>query len=582
MKIPLSANFYDNDRYRWLLAVCWLVAVILGALHAWADRFAMNADGISYLDMGDAYLRGDWGTAINGYWSPLYSWLLGLAIFLLRPTPYWEFPVAHLVNFVIYLCALVCFHFFSRELIRFNQSRADRLSGDPGVTLPTWAWIALGYSLFIYSSLTLLTVWEVTPDMCVAAFVYLISGILLRIRRGSASWVTFGVLGLLLGAGYLAKAAMFPLAFVFLGATLFWVDNFPRTVPRVLLALTVFLSIAGPFIGVLSLTKGRLTFSDSGRVTYAQFVNGTPARHWQGTWPPDSGTPKHPTRKISNVPTVYEFENPIGGTYPPWYDPSYWSEGAAFRFDWGAQRKVLLLNAETYFDLFFRSQGGLVVGFLVLFIMGRPWSSLRYLVEYWGFFIPAIAALGMYALVHVESRFIAAFVVLIWMGVACAVRLSDSPESYRLLTSVSIAMLTIMVITIGFATVPKAYATTRDVLKGLDASAHEHWQVADGLSRLGVQPGDKVAILGQGTPKFGAYWARLARARIIAEVHSRDVDYFWAADPIAKAHVINSLVYTGAKAIVTDGIPNRISTDGWQRIGNTSHFVYLLSVSSSS
>jgi hypothetical protein len=28
------------------------------------------ADGISYLDIGDAYWRGDWHMAINAFWSP--------------------------------------------------------------------------------------------------------------------------------------------------------------------------------------------------------------------------------------------------------------------------------------------------------------------------------------------------------------------------------------------------------------------------------------------------------------------------------------------------------------------------------
>lgn len=30
----------------------------------------MNVDGISYLDMGDAYLRGGWRMLVNGHWSP--------------------------------------------------------------------------------------------------------------------------------------------------------------------------------------------------------------------------------------------------------------------------------------------------------------------------------------------------------------------------------------------------------------------------------------------------------------------------------------------------------------------------------
>jgi hypothetical protein len=73
----------------------WFIAIFLGAIHAWAavSVHAMNEDGISYLDMGDAFLRGDWSMAINTVWSPLYSWILGLTMHILKPSIRWEFPV---------------------------------------------------------------------------------------------------------------------------------------------------------------------------------------------------------------------------------------------------------------------------------------------------------------------------------------------------------------------------------------------------------------------------------------------------------------------------------------------------------
>lgn len=43
-------------------------------------RQAVNPDGISYLDIADAYLVGDLSNVVNGYWCPLYSWLLAVAL----------------------------------------------------------------------------------------------------------------------------------------------------------------------------------------------------------------------------------------------------------------------------------------------------------------------------------------------------------------------------------------------------------------------------------------------------------------------------------------------------------------------
>src|SRR6188474_2036492 len=71
-------------------AVVWTIAILLGCIQAFASRFYMNADGISYLNLSDIIARGDWGSAVNGYWSPLYPFLLSIPRKLFRPSGYWE------------------------------------------------------------------------------------------------------------------------------------------------------------------------------------------------------------------------------------------------------------------------------------------------------------------------------------------------------------------------------------------------------------------------------------------------------------------------------------------------------------
>jgi hypothetical protein len=57
-----------------------ITSITLALLFAWARRFAMNVDGISYLDMAYAYMRADWRMAVNPYWGAGYSWLLGAVL----------------------------------------------------------------------------------------------------------------------------------------------------------------------------------------------------------------------------------------------------------------------------------------------------------------------------------------------------------------------------------------------------------------------------------------------------------------------------------------------------------------------
>src|SRR5918996_1845668 len=126
---------------------CWLLAILLGFAHVWADRhYLMNADAMSYIDIAEAYLRRDWHTAVNSYWSPLYSWLIAMGLAIARPSPYWKFAVVHLVNFGMYLFALGCFCFLLREMIRRQRSQRAELMRHGFVTLPDWALLALGYS----------------------------------------------------------------------------------------------------------------------------------------------------------------------------------------------------------------------------------------------------------------------------------------------------------------------------------------------------------------------------------------------------------------------------------------------------
>jgi hypothetical protein len=550
-----------------------LVVIALGAIQAWNVRHAFDSDGISYLDIGDAYLRGDWAAAINAYWSPLYSWLLGLAMLVLKPSAYWEFSVVHLVNFVIYLVALSCFNVFLLELIRYNRHVAVASSGNGRVSLPVLAWLGLGYSLFLLSSLEMITLKAVSPDMMVAGLVYLASSILLRIYMGSTRWVIFVLLGVVLGVSYLTKAAMFPLAFIFLGASMFSVGNLRHAIPRVLVALVVFVMIACPFIAALSHVKGRLTVGDTGKLNYAWWVNGVPTYiHWQGE-PPGSGTPKHPTRKIFDAPAVYEFGTPIRGTYPPWYDPSYWHEGIVVHFDLKQQLRRLASSAMIYADLIIRfPSSGLIICFLLFCIMGTRLREYAInLAENWIFVGPAVAALIMYSLVHIAWRLVGPFVVLLLAGVASGVRVADSDETKKLLGRASTAMLIIIILSFGISTVQSV--TRASVLIGKDMQDHLQWQVAEGLKNIGIRPGHKVAFIGD---SYYAYWARLARVQIIAEIPHRSMDKFLSADRTVKSQVFNALATTGAKVVLTNETAIYASTSGWQQIGDTDHYVYVL------
>lgn len=565
---------------RWVMLFFRFMAFTLGGLHTWAavTSYSMNADGIAYLDIGDAYIRGDWHTAINPVWSPLYSWILGLVMLAVKPSMRWEFPVVHLVNFGIYLGALFCFEFFWRQLRVYQQSKVPQTTKSALVTIPEWAWLGLGYSLFIWTSLNLIEIWAVTPDMLMAAFVYLAAGFIVRIRMRFTSWPTFALLGLVLGLGYLAKAVMLPLGIIFLGVSLLTLENIRQTWPRVLVALFVFLLFSVPFIAIVSQSEGGLTFGDAGKITYVRYVNGLPYPHWQGE-PIGYGTPDHPSRKIRDVPPIYEFGSPIGGTYPISHDPSYWYEGVMTQFDGAQQLARLVSSSLFYFDLFFQQQGGLIFGVFILYLIKRHWLiRLPDLIRQWGLVLPALAAFGMYALVYVEGRYIGVFVVILWADLLANIYLSKSDITKRLLPSVSALMILFLLMNIiafnlkGF----NALTTKSNAAGSVSQQAPPpSWPgaVAEELHHLGIQPDDKVAIIGYG---FDSFWARLARVKIVAEMLDVDADPFWLGESAIQDEVIETFTQTDAKAIVAESVPSYASLVGWHQVENSNYYIYLI------
>jgi len=533
-------------------------------LQAWANRFAIDPDGVNYLDIAHAYFRGDWKMALNSYWSPLYSWVVGFVLHLFKPSLYWESTVLHLVNFAIFLLALWSFEFFLAALIRCQH--ATRSSGDPRAPLPECVWWALGYPLFLISTLVMVPLSLSTPDLCVAALVYLAAGMVLRIRAGDLRWRNFAALGGVLGIAYLAKAVMFPLAFAFLPAAAIAPAKLRRAVPRTLLALIVFLLIGGPLVLALSRATEQLTFGDSGRIAYEVFVSRVEQPWRQGELTNAPGA-RHPLRRILNGPPVYEFATPVGGTYPPWYNPSYWRDGLALRFDLRGQLAVLRQSLEIYFQVF-SSQRELLVSFLALLLLERKWRLFaREAVTQWPVGLPAVAGLGLYALVHVESRLVAPFVVLLWAALFSALSFRRSQLSRRFLQCIIVAAVIVM----GLRIVKLA---SYELLGVVHPPAHVQWQVAVGLREIGVKPGDKAASIGH--TNVADYWAHLTGVRIVADIPLEGAPSFWAASPEVKSQVIEAFSRVGANVIVTNALPSLTTPPGWRRIGNTDYFAYIL------
>jgi hypothetical protein len=583
MRRSFAAQFNSLNREKVLKISLWAVSLILGFFQAWTQRFSMNPDGISYLDLGDAYFRGDWHNAINVHYSPLYSWIVSVGLHLLHPSMYWEFPVVHLVNFFIYTCTIACFHFFLMQTIQWNQNQPDPSSSF--IVLSNSAWLILGYAIFLWFSLLFIRVTAENPEMIAFALLILAMGIILRICNGKTSLSNFLLLGVILGFGYLSRTALFYIALVLLGIVYFSTRKIDKSAMLVFAAAITFLCISGPFIFAISKSKGGFTIGEAGRLNYIWKVNKIPHfYHYQGA--PGQDKPIHPTRKIFDDPPIYEFGTPIAGTYPPWYDPAYWYEGVKPHFKFRQQLSRLVVSLQIYLSSIFDTHvpftgflyygpDVLIVCYLILFFMSqRARLVFRDFLERKVILLPAIVGLAMYAVLWINPRYLAVYFVLLWVGVFSSLRLPDTKESRRLSASVCCAAFLVMFMTIAVPLTFDFYSNIRGLMEG--KSDFVHAQVAEGLKKIGIGPGTKIATIGNAFNDY-AFSARLGRLKIVSEIDVFGADRFWHADTSVRSQVYRKFAETGAKVVLSKDIPPLILADGWEKIDSTNYYVYVLS-----
>jgi hypothetical protein len=550
-----------------------LVGLGIGLLSAWhGGILSVGDDGVSYLDLSDAWRSHDWLTAANGCWSPAYPVLLAAVLSVSRPSAFWEPVVVRGLNLFIYIGAMVSFAFFWRELTRSVERRAAAVGTEN--KLPRRSWFLLGFALFLFFAVDFIGVSAVSPDLALFACVALVGGIMVRIRDGRLSWELFAWLGAVCAIGYLIKAIMFPLTFVFLAVAFLTADNKKRILPRLALALAVFILIGAPWILMLSHAKGRPTYSDVGKLNYLWFASeGFNDYGYPFPWKPapGEGTSVHPMRDLLASPHVFEFRAPFRGSYPLWDDPSYWYEGAKVPIHLRQQLRTIL-NALNGYPHIVELQAALLVGALFLLLAAGPRAKRA--LKAWYLILPAVTALALYAISHglVQNRYTGPFLPLLWAGLFAEAYLLHLKENFRLLGPLSLAMGIILSLPLAIDLSYNLRQTARNV-HARTFFYHYDADVADYLQKAGLPQGASLGYLQAPEDGTNKYWARLAKMTIVADMSFQDVPAFWQADPATQVKVLAAFRDAGVQAIVAYKAPPGARSAGWQKVGGSDYYV---------
>jgi hypothetical protein len=543
----------------------WALGFLLATAQIWVFRYQVSTDSISYLDMSDGALPGsDWHHLINGVWSPLYPFLLGMArrVFSVRAPN--EIVAAHFMNLGFFLFAFLCFEFLLRNMFQELAVR-DEVEVSEGALsqFPGWSYLIIAYSLFLWASIHEISVRNLRPDMLMSGFVYLAAGMLLRMRGCSARWKDYFALGLVLGLGILAKEPLLPLGVLIILASLLAVENWKPTLKMSAGALVLVFLVGGLYFAPLSRARGSFTLGQSGAFNYLVHVNHVRPEVYLQTPGNARGSFAHSPEKIFSSPPAYAFPATAQVTYPLRFDPADWIVGVHPRIELKGQAGMVWQNARDLAAL--HLQLCLVIAAVLvlacLSLAGIPGALLRA----WPIWLIGLAGCAMYVPVHVEPRYVAGFAALFWMGIIFGFQMPRRfSRNWVMIGTLAISASLL------FPVISLTYTRYFQLGRGPNVDA----EAAAALGGMGIHPGDRVARI---SPlSYDIAMERIARVQISAEVDYEHAQEFWKSSPETQRQLLLTFASHGARAVIATSPELTLVTQAeWIRLGATQYWVWL-------
>jgi multisubunit Na+/H+ antiporter MnhF subunit len=584
---PRSIAREDASPLSTLLRRFFPVYCVLAALltfgYALYDSYQIDGDAVAYMDIGD-YLRAhQWAGIVNGYWHPMYPALLALGHALFHATLATELRAYCFVNFGIFLLGMAAVVWFtdaisgSRSEVRGSSYLLDR-----------YAMRYLGLALLVIASQRELSLGKVRPDALLQAFLlFALAALLRHLATGRLRYAA--LMGAALGCAYLTKSFAFVVALLSIAVLAafrrLWLKHkAARVVPAGLVAFVCFAAVAGPYVAALSHRHGRFDFGDSGSLNYAWLVGGTEKMHLQPYMTSQFGSAevhlKHPERELLRSPQVLSYAELPYGTYPDWFDATYWNDQIKPHFRVRddlphAARNCLLVGRY----LLNHPEALLLLALLLVLGArvtpgGKPGANAFWLVP----LLLGVVIWGIYAMVNTEERYLTVAYLAIVLSVFAMLRTPEMESRISNLPSLASALVLLLALL-------AAGGSLRTVLEGRRQLAllgyPGGWysakmnDAAQSLSEMGVRPGDSVACVGTVACVRDPYWARLAGVRVLTEIYDKDTPlYPFLANLPNRELAIATVRGQGAKVLVGDFGLARVSDSdpffrNWRQLDNT-------------
>lgn len=571
-----------------LAPVAWLASLY--------DPYRIDGDAVSYMDISDLIQSHEWAGVVNGYWHPLYPALLAVSRGVVRTTRFTELHAYYLLNFGIFLGSVAAMLFFISALEKLRRRSmpvaAQDGEGTPLLSLPALRLLGLG--LLVVAAQRELSPGRIRPDALLQMLLLAAFGALLQ-ALASDSLLFPALMGLLLGLAYLTKSLAFLVSLLTIATMVLfqvWVQR--RKAVRVatagVVALLTFAVIAGPYMAALSRQKHRLDFGDSGALNFAWLSAGTEKMHLE-PWMTDSfggSSVKlvHPERQLLASPGVYNYAAERYGTYPPWFDTTFFNERVVPHVKLRLLLPRIARNLVLCTRYFFNHPEGWVLLGLLVWIGARFQLGSRKEERFW---VPVVglglAITAIYALVLIEERYVTFAYLCIVLPAFATLSIQKRPKqpaSGPWLPFCASALVALM----AFTALAEWLRTSLEARRDQSVAGLAHgWSnpqifgAAEGLRAMGVQTGDAIACVGTTACLYDPYWARLAGVRVLTEIYEPESEHL-----IKQLQALPNLptVYDtvrsqGARVLVGNFDPGEMNAEngasaGWVRLGETNFY----------
>ena len=577
---------------------CFLAALVTFG-YAIYDGYQIDGDAVAYMDIGDLMRSHQWAGIINGYWNPLYPAALATGNMLFHPTRFTELHAYYMVNFGIFLLEMLAVVAFTDALIQLRELRETSTAGkipNPFL-LDRYTLRYLGIAILVISSQRELSMGKVRPDALLLAFLlFALAALLKHLATNHLGYAA--LMGIALGLAYLTKSFAFVFTFLCILALIafryFWQRQpVARIAASAFIVFVCFFIVAGPYIAALSHQKGRFDFGDSGNLNYVWFVAGTEKMHLQQNQTPLFGSAdvhlQHPEKQLLDSPPMFSYKQLPYGTYPDWFDTSFFNE--RIKAHMNPRLQIIVIGQCIMRILRYMCNHPEAYALLaVLLLLGarlhpawRPTANAFWLVP----FLLGIATLCIYGIVNVEDRYLSAAFLVLLLPLFAAMRISPSAENSTLQSiatrtgaSAAITLLALLAIAESARTVGELRRHLVFALSPTGWYDHDIFPAAHALNDLGVGPGDTVACVGTIACLYDHYWARLAGVRILTEIYVPNPPlYPYLAAMPNREQAYDVARREGAKVVVGYFDPGLMTgtnpvSAGWRELGQT-HFYAL-------